>query len=76
MGSSAVASSGASFAMRLGSLSGNSAVTGILARHRIARHHPQKSTIFDFRFVPALAAVCGSLLHQKGKKRATSHHDC
>ena len=26
-------------------------------------------------FVPAFAAVCGSLLHRKGKKRATSHHD-
>jgi len=29
-------------------------------------------SIFDLRFVPPLAAVCLSLLHRKGKKRATS----
>jgi hypothetical protein len=33
------------------------------------------SPIFDLRCVRLFAAVCRSLLHQKGKKRATSDHD-
>ena len=38
---------------------------------RIARHHSKNPAIFGLRFVPALAAICRSLVHRKGKKRAT-----
>jgi hypothetical protein len=31
---------------------------------------------FELRFVPLLAAVCCSLLHPKGKKRATFRAEC
>ena len=39
---------------------------------RIVRHPPKIQRFFELRFVSALAPVCRSLLHPKGKKRATS----
>ena len=43
--------------------------------HAPPPHHSENESIFDFRFVRPFAAVCRSLLHPKGKKRATSRHD-
>jgi hypothetical protein len=40
-------------------------------RCRSVRHHSKNPAISDLRFVPPFAAVCCSLLHRKGKKRAT-----
>ena len=41
-------------------------------RCRIGHRRSENRTIFGFRFVPPFAAVCRSLVHRKGKKRATS----
>ena len=41
-------------------------------RCRIAPHSSYFLPIFGLRLVPALAVVCRSLVHRKGKKRATS----
>ena len=40
----------------------------------MVRHHSENPSILDIRLVPNFAAVCSSLLHRKGKKRATSPH--
>jgi hypothetical protein len=42
---------------------------------RIARHHSKNPAIFGLRFVPALAAICRSLVQRKGNKRATSEKE-